>query len=95
MSGYSDIDPADVPQFLTSADISALFQRRADWFQDYRVRRRLYAQGFPHPVQAGRWSPLAVRLWQQRAGENLAGAQPADHRRPRRRSRAANGYAEP
>jgi hypothetical protein len=90
MSGYADLDPNDVPQFLTSADISRLFQRQANWFADSKVRRKLYRQGFPHPVQAGRWSPLAVRNWQSRAGENLRGKLPSD----RKRGRAAT-YAEP
>jgi hypothetical protein len=87
MNGYAD---TDLPVALSSDDISALFAKPAGWFADHRVRRRLYARGFPHPIERGRWSPLAVREWMAHAGSNTESTTPRAPRPRRRNSR--NGY---
>lgn len=90
----------ELPKLLTSRDIDKLFGRSPGWFERDRVRKRLYAKGFPHPVQAGLWSPIAIREWMAGAGANPdnvpPNAKPPTAKGPRvRRSgrTAANGYA--
>ena len=103
MNGYAPpIVDASVPKLLRSCDIDRLFEREPGWFERNRVRKRLYAKGFPHPVQAGRWSPLAIEAWMRGAGANPDNVPPDAERRakgkgPRRHRRraAASGYAEP
>jgi hypothetical protein len=103
MNGYATpIVDATVPKLLRSHDIDKLFEREPGWFNRDRVRKRLYAKGFPHPVEAGRWSPLAIEAWMRGAGANPGNVPPDVERRgpikgPRRRRRraAASGYAEP
>jgi len=101
-SGY--INPvADPLRPLTAADIEAVFYKPAGWFGRDRVRKRLYAKGFPHPFERGLWSAKAVADWLARAGSNPTGSPPRTHRkaseasaepypRPARRQRT-NGYA--
>lgn len=86
--------PVAMPKMLTARDIDRLFKRRPGWFDAARVRKKLYARGFPRPEMAGRWSPGAVRAWMERTAPAEV---PADVRvRPRRRrTPAASGYAEP
>jgi hypothetical protein len=98
------IDPgADPLRPLTAADIERAFRKPAGWFGRDRVRKRLYAQGFPHPFERGLWSAKAVADWLATAGSNPTGAVPrpmqkASERqaelrpRPTRRQRS-NGYA--
>ena len=65
------IDPvADPLRPLTAADIETAFCKPAGWFGRDRVRKRLYAKGFPHPFERGLWSAKAVaglagERWQQ------------------------------
>jgi hypothetical protein len=55
------IDPvADPLRPLTAGDIETAFGKPAGWFGRDRVRKRLYAQGFPHPFERGLWSAKAV-----------------------------------
>ena len=100
MSGYATpVVDATVPMLLRSRDIDKLFKREAGWFDRDRVRKRLYAKGFPHPIEAGRWSPTAIEAWMRGAGANPDNVPPDVERRaprntPRRRPRrAAGGYA--
>jgi hypothetical protein len=98
------IDPvADPLRPLTAADIERAFRKPAGWFARDRVRKRLYARGFPHPFERGLWSAKAVADWLATAGSNPAGTVPrlmlkaserqAEPRpRPTRRQRS-NGYS--
>ena len=104
MAASAYIDPeADPLRPLTAADIESAFRKPAGWFGRDRVRKRLYAQGFPHPFERGLWSAKAVADWLATAGSNPTGAVPrpmlkaserqAEPRpRPTRRQRS-NGYA--
>lgn len=94
MSSYATpATDGGAPLPLKSADISALFRRPANWFSSGRVRKRLYAKGFPHPMDRGLWSAEAVRRWMDSAGSNPEKTAPrSGHRRPARKKRA-NGYA--
>jgi hypothetical protein len=100
MNGYAPPPAREefhLPAFLTPADISTLFQKPAGWFNNHRVRKRLYANGFPHPCARARWSPLAVKQWMQRAGSNpeaLHADPRAKSNRRRRRGSRAGGYAD-
>ncbi len=89
-------DPA-LPKLLTSADIDRLFTRSPGWFDRDRVRKRLYAKGFPHPCETARWSPVAVRDWMAGAGKNPGNVPPnikAAGKPRRRRTPASSGYAQ-
>jgi hypothetical protein len=98
------VDPvADPLRPLTAADIETVFRKPAGWFGRDRVRKRLYAKGFPHPFERGLWSAKAVADWLATAGSNSTGATPQPVRkasaqlakrpaRPARRQRS-NGYA--
>ena len=49
-------------RFLTEAEIAAIFGRDRAWF--YRHRKALERdQGFPAPVIAKLWDPLAILAW--------------------------------
>ena len=60
------------------------FRKPAGWFGRDRVRKRLYAKGFPHPFERG--------LWSTKGGGRLAGdalaATPLAHPRGRRGKQA-------
>jgi hypothetical protein len=98
------IDPvADPLRPLTAADIETVFRKPRGWFGRDRVRKRLYAKGFPHPFERGLWSANAVADWMATAGSNPIGAPPRLPRhateqsteqppRPARRQRG-NAYA--
>ena len=104
MAASAYIDPeADPLRPLTAADIESAFRKPAGWFGRDRVRKRLYAQGFPHPFERGLWSAKAVADWLATVGSNPTGAVPRPLRkageqqaeprsRPARRQRN-NGYA--
>jgi hypothetical protein len=99
MNAYAEVPVReDVPVFLTSADISRLFQHEVGWFDRTNVRKRLYAKGFPHPIEAGRWSPLAVMNWMEAAGLNTDNVPPGVERHRARRKRPSrpgyNRYSE-
>lgn len=100
MNAYSPpVVTAKVPTLLLSRDIDTLFKREPGWFDRARVRKRLYAKGFPHPVEAGRWSPTAIEAWMRGAGANPDNVPPDVERRTsrnagrRRGRRSSNGYA--
>lgn len=103
MSAYATVPkkpPPEVLETMTSADIDRLFKREPGWFDRDRVRKRLYAKGFPHHCERGRWSLLAVKKWLEGAGANPDNVPPDVEARPsrstprRRRGRAAaSGYA--
>jgi hypothetical protein len=98
------IDPVVDPlRPLAAADIERAFRKPAGWFGRDRVRKRLYAKGFPHPFERGLWSATAVADWLATAGSNPTGAvarpmrkaseqQAALSPRPTRPQRS-NGYA--
>jgi hypothetical protein len=69
MNSYSSNHRAFPPP-LTSADITFLFNKRPGWFDRHRVRKRLYAKGFPRPFERGLWSAPAVADWLAQAGRN-------------------------
>src|SRR5687768_860548 len=101
-SAYIDV-MADPLRPLKPADIETVFCKPAGWFGRDRVRKRLYAKGFPHPFERGLWSAKAVADWLASAGSNPTGSPPRPPRkssepsaepptRPARRQRS-NGYA--
>jgi predicted DNA-binding transcriptional regulator AlpA len=55
-------------QLINSAEVCRLFGKNSDWFLRDRVRKSLYARGFPRPVIRGRWLASAVMDWLQREG---------------------------
>jgi len=83
------------PTTATSADISRMFKRKPGWFDHSRVRKRLYAAGFPHPVDTGRWSLVAVVNWIASAGQNPENVPPDFKPMPGKRGPKRNGYAAP
>jgi hypothetical protein len=98
------IDPvADPLRLLTAADIETAFRKPVGWFGRDRVRKRLYAKGFPHPFERGLWSAKAVADWLATAGSNPTGAVPqlfrnaheqqAEPRPQLARRQRSNGYA--
>lgn len=100
MSTYADPPPpvpVSVPKPLSSSDIDKLFKRKSGWFNRDRVRKRLYKKGFPHPIQRGQWSSLAVYAWMTLVGANHHNLPPDVKPRPRRRGGrgSSNGYATP
>jgi|ThiBiot_300_biof_2_1041535.scaffolds.fasta_scaffold123729_1 hypothetical protein len=97
MNAYTPVE-SRLRAMLTSADISRIFQREPGWFDRDRVRKALYAKGFPHPAVNGLWSPYAVRQWQMTIGQNPDAVPPnverrKDKPRARRTRRGRNGYA--
>lgn len=80
---------------LTSGDITRLFKKPQGWFDRDRVRKRLYAKGFPHPFERGLWSAQAVAAWLAAAGQNpLQIPPPSDAREHKPISRGRrNAYA--
>jgi hypothetical protein len=95
MSAYAEPDGVGIPTPLTAADISTLFKKPAGWFGRDVVRKRLYAKGFPHPLERGLWSAVAVANWMASAGSNPAAVAPPSGRKPRPAPgrRRPNGYA--
>lgn len=93
MSAYAD--PAPNPlQPMTAPEISRMFGKPDGWFTRDRVRKRLYAKGFPHPLERGLWSRSAVAAWMSTAGSNPTHEPPrAANRRRTAQRRRANGYA--
>ena len=78
MAASAYIDPvADPLRPLTAADIEKAFRKPAGCFGRDRVRKRLYAKGFPHPFERGLWSAKAVADWLASAGSNPTGSPPA------------------
>ena len=49
--------------FLTTAEVAAMFRRSVDWF--YRNRRKLERRGFPRPVVWNSYDPDAVSAWRR------------------------------
>ena len=95
MAASAYIDPvADPLRPLTAADIETVFRKRAGWFGRDRVRKRLYAKGFPHPFERGLWSRKAVINWMASAGSNPRCTAPGEKRpaKPGRKTRP-NAYA--
>lgn len=65
MSGYA---PSLTPHLLDANAVSAMFAKPKDWFSRDRVRKTLYARGFPKPVIRGRWLRTAVQDWLEQQG---------------------------
>jgi hypothetical protein len=91
VSGY--VAPAEPLQLIASPAIDKLFARKRGWFGRARVRKRLYAKGFPLPVERGRWLRSAVVAWIVAQGSVPGDQAPAPAKR-RRRPAAASGYAD-
>ena len=68
----ADATPAEIlaksSLHITPAEIAQVFGRSHHWFRDHRVRRRLYAQGFPRSVSRGVWLRAAVKEFVERTG---------------------------
>ena len=73
----------ETPRLIDAARISSLFGKPANWFQRDRVRKSLYAHGFPAPVIRGRWLRTAVEAWLERRG-NQAMVPPTRRRHEQR-----------
>jgi hypothetical protein len=65
MVGYSDVERS---RLVDAKCIADLFGKPATWFKRDRVRKTLYARGFPLPVVRGRWLRSAVDTWFEREG---------------------------
>jgi hypothetical protein len=52
----------------TAANIETVFRKPAGRFGRNRVRKGLYAKGFPHSFERGLWSATAVADWLASAG---------------------------
>jgi len=68
MAASACIDPAVDPLGpLTATDIETVYCKPAGQFGRNRVRKGLYAKGFPHPFERGLWSAkTVVRLASER-----------------------------
>lgn len=60
--------PIEAPRLIDASCVSALFGKPAKWFERDRVRKALYARGFPVAVIRGRWSRSAVDTWLAKEG---------------------------
>ena len=60
---YHAYAPVEAPRLIDATGVSVLFGKPESWFKRNRVRRTLYARGFPRPVIRGRWSRRAVDSW--------------------------------
>lgn len=76
-AGYADIVHK---QLVSSEEISAMFGEKPSWFGRDRVRKRLYARGFPRPVIRGRWLRSAVEAWLKREGNRSCAPGAKGHR---------------
>lgn len=65
MSSYAS---AFTPHLLDAVGIAEIFGKPKDWFARDRVRKALYARGFPQPVIRGRWLRSAVQDWLEQQG---------------------------
>jgi hypothetical protein len=65
------------PRLISATDISKLFVKPEDWFSRDRVRKALYARGFPAPIIRGRWLRSAVETWMEKNGTRSQ--QPSRH----------------
>lgn len=94
MNGYAPVERAALAM-LTSAEISLLFRKPPGWFGRDRVRKQLYASGFPHPLFRGRWSAEAVANWMATADSNphRVGPNPLRKVAQHTRKRRPIGYA--
>lgn len=64
MAASAYIDPVVNPSRpLTAADIETIFRKPAGQLCRDRVRKRVYANGFPHPFEHELWSAKAVADW--------------------------------
>jgi predicted DNA-binding transcriptional regulator AlpA len=66
MQTYS---PVEEPRLIDATRISNFFGMPDSWFKRDRVRKALYARGFPLPVFRGRWLRSAVDAWLEREGK--------------------------
>lgn len=92
-TGYVDPLPSSVRP-MTAPEISRLFGKSDGWFTRDRVRKRLYAKGFPHPLERGLWSRSAVAAWLSMTGANPTHEPPrSPNRRRTVQRRSSNAYA--
>lgn len=66
MTHYSLVEQ---PRLINAEDIATFFGKPASWFKRDRVRKALYARGFPLPIIRGRWLRSAVDAWLEREGK--------------------------
>jgi hypothetical protein len=59
-SGYAKVERT---RLISATEISAIFGNSSDGFARDRVRKALYARGFPSSVYRGRWLRAAVDAW--------------------------------
>ena len=70
MAASAYIDPVVDPSGpLTAANIETLSRKPAGRLGCDRVRKRLYAKGFPHPFERAQWSAKGVAGWLTSAGD--------------------------
>jgi hypothetical protein len=58
-----DYTPLETPRLIDACRVSLLFGKPAAWFKRNRVRKALYARGFPRAVIRDRRSRSAVDTW--------------------------------
>ena len=81
MLAYSNIEK---PRLIDATNISRVFGKPDSWFGRDRVRKALYARGFPLPVYRGRWLRSAVEAWLDREGKRSKHSEAAAPKEPRR-----------
>jgi hypothetical protein len=70
----NDYSRVERPKLIDAGCISAMFGKPPDWFRRDRVRKPLYAQGFPRPIIRGRWPRTGVEAWFERQGPKTGGS---------------------
>jgi len=68
-SGYAAVEK---PRLINAIQIAHLFNKPEQWFSRDRVRKALYARGFPRPVVRGRWLASAIDAWLEREGRRYS-----------------------
>jgi hypothetical protein len=64
-NGYTAVE---TPRLIDATHVALLFSKPPSWFKRDRVRKALYARGFPAPVIRGRWSRSAIDSWLSKEG---------------------------
>jgi hypothetical protein len=83
MTRYSEVER---PRLVDAECIAELFGKPASWFKRDRVRKTLYARGFPLPIVRGRWLRTAIDAWFEREGKRCQ--RPLCDQTPTRRYRS-------
>lgn len=75
------------PRLVDAAAVNNMFGKPHGWFSRNRVRKALYARGFPQPIIRGRWLRTAIESWCEREG-NRTNLRQSDSDRHQRSPRA-------